>query len=88
MTDQLDTQNIHVSDPVSVTVIPKQLTANGVEVEIEKEYDGTSTAIVAKQGNVLGVLDNESVNLITKAKFNDEKVGIYKKILVTRRSRG
>ena len=83
MTDQLDTQNIHVSDPVSVTVIPKQLTANGVEVEIEKEYDGTSTAIVAKQGNVLGVLDNESVNLITKAKFNDEKVGIYKKILVT-----
>lgn len=60
-----------------------QLAVSGTAVDIEKVYDGTTTASVTNAGTLSGVASGDDVSLEATAAYNSKTVGAEKTITIT-----
>lgn len=64
----------------TVEIVPKEVTITGVTVA-DKVYDGTTDAEITSSGTILGLVKNDSVEVVTgKGDFADKNVGTEKSV--------
>lgn len=73
---------VGLNDSIHYGIIsPMPLTANGTEIQLAKEYDGTDSAVVLT-GAMLETIEGDDVTPITTAFYDDPNVGHNKTITV------
>jgi hypothetical protein len=77
----------HYATPTSIVlyadITPLPIATDGLQLQLNREYDGTTDCEVTDPGTLLGVLPNDTVGHTVTASFPTPNVGFLKSVNVT-----